>query len=152
MYPEDGARVLIVGAGGAARSAIFALRHADLTVANRTVERARAVVDALGVRATVVATDAATGTFDLVVNCTTQGLHGEQSLPPHVALCDVGACYDMIYEPARTPFLQAAQAQGVPVENGLSMLVLQAVRARELWEGVTVTPDEIEQILQEVTV
>ena len=115
-----GARVVILGAGGAARSAAAALKAAgaQVAVANRTPERAEALARALGVQMASVSDAAAA---DLVVN----------ALPVDPAL-DLGALkpgavvMDMTYRPLITPILAAARACGLGTVDGLAMLIEQA--------------------------
>ena len=148
MFPAAGARVLVLGAGGAARAAMYALRHCNLTVSNRSIEKARLACEALGVQARVVDRESTQGEYDLIVNATTLGLQGEDCVPEGVCVSKGGACFDMIYAPQSTPFLQWAEAQGARTQNGLRMLVLQAIRAREIWENAPITECEVQRILE----
>ena len=133
-----GSRILLLGAGGAARGVIGPLldeQPAALVIANRTVSRAQelaALFDG-GIRA--CGFDALDGPFDLVVNATAASLAGE--LPPlSPQLFTPGTlAYDMMYG-RDTPFLAFARAQGAATADGLGMLVEQAAEAFHLWRGI----------------
>ena len=149
-FDPRGKRVLLLGAGGAARAACFALAGegiASLVVANRTVERADALADE--VRASIADAEAipligafirqACRTADLIVNSTSVGMsHGgadelspvEGSFIPPEALV-----YDMVYNPPDTPLLTEARKVGARTVNGLSMLIYQGAAAFEHWTG-----------------
>jgi len=137
-----GATVLVLGAGGAARGALAALRHsgcARLVVANRTPQRAQALaVDPL-LAGIEVALMESLGTLrvDMVINATSGGLQGEGLAIPDALLGAARVAYDMVYGPAPTPFLQQAQAAGCPLcVDGLGMLVEQAAESFRLWRGL----------------
>jgi len=133
-----GARVLLMGAGGAAQGVIAPLAQAGaagIVIANRTLARAQAL--AARVRgATACGYEALGGrSFDLVVNATSAGLAGE--LPPLPAgLFAPGAlAYEMVYGRA-TPFMAMARAAGAQVADGLGMLVEQAAESFLVWRGI----------------
>jgi shikimate dehydrogenase len=145
--PPAGQRAMVLGAGGSARAAAWALREAgaEVMVWNRTAERARALADDLGVRA-VAAPQAA----DLLVNCTAvglgQGAELERSASPEDALNQLGLTFDalgeysyvvdMVYRAqSTTPLLAAAEARGLPTLDGLEVLVAQGALSFELWTG-----------------
>jgi shikimate dehydrogenase len=138
-----GTSAVVLGAGGAARAVVAALRDrgATVLVANRSVARAEALVAELGAGgASVVAPGAlpeAVRAADLLVQTTTVGMAGG---PPGSPLPDgvlpaAGAVVDLVYRPARTPLLRAAAAAGLTVQNGLPMLVWQGAAAFEAWTG-----------------
>lgn len=138
-----GARVLLLGAGGAGRTAALKLASAGaagLFLVNRTAARAEAVAAEIrrrfgNVRVTV---GYPRGEVDLVLNATSLGLRPGDALPFDPAQFDLRrtrAAYDMIYRPAETPFLAAARAAGGRVANGLGMLLHQGARALEIWTG-----------------
>jgi shikimate dehydrogenase len=127
-----GARVLVVGAGGgghAVAAAIAQRAPSLLAVANRSRERAAALVDRLrplvGDAAHVAATDDPAG-YDLIVNCTSQGLKPDDALPFDPARVDAGAAVvDIIMSKQPTPLLRACRARGLQAEAGFEMLVQQ---------------------------
>jgi shikimate dehydrogenase len=153
--PPRGMRALVLGAGGSARAAAWALREAgasEVSVWNRTPERAEALARDLGVRAVKKARSA-----DLLVNCTSVGLErlGE---PPPTAMVGVepsaselaelnqlGLTFDqvgeysyvvdMVYRTGSTPLLAAARRHGRRTLDGLEILVAQGALSFELWTG-----------------
>lgn len=135
------ARVLIVGAGGAARAAAAALLDTDiaeLTVANRTVSRAQtlcAQIDAAGrSQACDLGALDQLGRYDLVINATAAG-HGGAAVAMPASLIDArSVAYDLSYGAAAQPFLDWALAAGsTRVIDGLGMLVEQAAAAFAIW-------------------
>jgi shikimate dehydrogenase len=143
----DGARAVVVGAGGAARAVAFALAWAgvaELTVAARRAEPAAALASALGGHARgavrAIRPSEVTPGYDLLVNCTSVGmLHapGEGQSPLRGEQIDPGALvYDLVYNPPVTPLLGLAQAAGARTLGGLPMLVHQGAAAFELWTGL----------------
>jgi shikimate dehydrogenase len=139
-----GMRALVLGAGGSARAAVWALRRegaSEVLVWNRTPERARALARELDARA-VPAPEPA----DLLVNCTAVGLEPlERSATEPEALNQLGLALDQVgeysyvvdlaYRTEPTPLLAAASAQGVPTVDGLEVLVAQGALSFELWTG-----------------
>ena len=136
-----GARVLLLGAGGAGRAA--ALRLADEGVAtlwlqNRT--ESKAVELAAEIAERFPAVDVRTGLPDsdveFILNATSSGLKPEDPIPLDLEAYPVAradAVYDMIYRPAETPLLKAARTAGCRTANGLGMLLYQGAAAFELW-------------------
>ena len=132
-----GSRVLLMGAGGAARGVVGALIEAGvarLTIANRNESRAREVATRFrGVSASGY--EALRPEFDLVINATSAGLAGQSPGVPPDVLGRAKLAYDMVYG-RDTPFLTAARAAGVRTSDGLGMLVEQAAESFLLWRGV----------------
>ena len=134
-------RCLVVGAGGAARAVVKALADAgaaEIVVVNRTRERAEAVV-ALAAGCARVGVAAEAGEADLVVNATPLGMSGagyDDDLPVDPAHLGPGQLVvDLVPNPAITPLVEQARAQGAAAVNGLGMLVHQAALAFRLWTG-----------------
>jgi shikimate dehydrogenase len=134
-------RVLILGAGGAARGVIAPLLQqapAVLVVANRTRERAVELARRFAHAGPIEAAglDEVEGNFDLVINATSGATRGE-SLPLAVArwLAPDALAYDMAYGQAAHPFLGQAGAAGARTSDGLGMLVEQAAESFYLWRG-----------------
>ena len=150
-----GKRVLILGAGGAARGSVLPLAEAGparLVIVNRTQAKAEALrAQFAGVAAVdVEPCDGLAGQrFDLVINATSAGLHGE-SLPLPAGIFAPGAlAYDMVYGNTETPFMLAARALGASrVSDGLGMLVGQAAESFFLWRGVRPDTAPVLQMLQ----
>ena len=150
-FDADGATVVVLGAGGAARAAVHALLDSGarrVAVANRTADRARelvqniepptgALLDAYGLADGRLQTDLAAA--QLLVNTTSVGMAGgpaphECPAPPawlHHGLF----VFDIVYRPALTPLLAAAQRRGARTLGGLEMLVMQGAASLEQWAG-----------------
>ena len=134
----DGARTLVLGAGGAAQGVIEPLRCAgvvDLTIANRTRSKAEALAARFGMAGAGL--DDVGGGWDVVLNGTAAGLSGIGGLvAPSVV--SGSRCYDMFYAlDGATPFCRWAADQGArEVSDGLGMLIEQAAEAFLLWRGV----------------
>lgn len=146
----DTGPALVLGAGGAARAIVVALLDEgvpELRITNRTLEKAQALKDAFGDRVTVVPwgeRNQAMAGVSLLVNTTTQGMHGQPALD--VQLSDLPATAmvsDAIYIPLETPLLAAARQRGHQTVNGLGMLLNQARPAFQAWFGVLpeITPE-----------
>jgi len=139
--PLAGKRILLLGAGGAARGAVLPLldeRPARLVIANRTPERAQDLARRFGGQGTVEASAFETlqDKFDIVVNATSASLAADlPPVPPRVFGAGTLA-YDMMYGAAPTVFMRFAQEHGAAVRDGLGMLVEQAAEAFFVWRGV----------------
>lgn len=149
-----GARVLLVGAGGAARAALAGLVDdgvAEVAILNRSLSRARALADTLGAgRARVLDGPEALSELevDLVVQATSLGLAAGDPVPVDLgALRAVGAVFDLVYGARATPLVRAARALGVPAADGREMLVLQGAAAFRRWFGDPVPVDTMRRAL-----
>ena len=129
-----GRRVVILGAGGAARGVGLALRRegADVAIAARRPDAAQAVADAIGAEA--AAWPSAVSDWDVLVNATPVGSRAVPGTPYEGAF-DGRLVYDLVYDPDPTELMTAAAAQGCTVIGGLEMLVAQAERQFEIWTG-----------------
>lgn len=143
-FRPAGRSVLLLGAGGSARSIALALLGAGvgaLTLANRTLERAaalaadcRARVPGCAVEA--VALERVAGVApDLLVNATTVGMGDGRSPVALEAVGVRGAVCDIVYHPPETPLLARARALGLPCANGIGMLLHQGAAALQFWTG-----------------
>ncbi len=138
-WEVSGARALVLGAGGAGRAAAYALHRsgADVSVANRTAERARELGHPVVEWADIA--DAA-GDFDLIIHTTSVGMDlragvlDEETLRKAAAR-NLRAVLDVVYRPDETALVHAARAAGLRASDGLRMLVHQAVKAWELFFG-----------------
>jgi shikimate dehydrogenase len=136
-----GARILLVGAGGAARGVIPSLleaKPASLVVANRTVPRAEELARAFGAPVVARSFHAVGGEqFEVVVNATSASLAGEAPALPPGLYAPGAVAYDMMYGKGETPFLSSARAQGAArLADGLGMLVEQAAESFYIWRAV----------------
>lgn len=135
----DGARAVLVGAGGAGRAIAFALSDAGATVsiANRTEERAEelatAVPNATG-HGLATLTDLLANA-DVLVNATSVGMEGDTSPVPADALHRGLTVMDIVYQPLETRLLRDAAAAGATTIDGAWMLLYQAIAAFERWTG-----------------
>jgi len=138
-----GAKVLLLGAGGAGRTAALKLaveRVSELWLVNRTRSKAEAIAEEIRERhpRIKVATGYSAGPVDLLLNATSLGLKPNDPSPldsRRFQLQQAGAVYDMIYRPAETLLLKEAKAAGCRAANGLGMLLYQGAKALELWTG-----------------
>jgi shikimate dehydrogenase len=135
-----GMRVLLLGAGGAARATLLGLleeRVGEVSILNRSLERARAVARRIGGhRARVVQApiELRGRSFDLVINATRLGLSPDDPSPIEFDLLErVGAAMDLIYGPDTSSFLRAASESGVRCTDGADMLVFQGAASFERW-------------------
>ena len=138
-----GAKVLLLGAGGAGRTAALKLASdgvSELFLVNRTRSKAEEIAEEIQrtfpqVKVTLGYPPAA---IDLVLNATSLGLHPGDASPltnELFSLRQAGAVYDMIYRPSETALLTAAKAAGCRYSNGLGMLLHQGAKALEIWSG-----------------
>jgi len=134
--------VLLIGAGGAARGIAFAMQqqgYKNLTIANRTVANAQAIVDEMGTGQAISLTEAEAtlADFCILVQMTSAGLAtGNFSMPFSLDRLTKGAIVaDIVYNPLMTPFLQAAEEKGATIVTGLGMFVHQGAIAFEYWLG-----------------
>lgn len=133
----EGAKILILGAGGAARAAVFGLRDAGAHVylLNRTHARAEALAAEAGVHA-IRREELAAHTFDAIINSTPYGMKNQAMEAPIAADEMRGKVFfDLVYNPIETPLLQLAQRNGLYVIPGVEMFVEQGVRQFTLWTG-----------------
>jgi shikimate dehydrogenase len=143
-----GRRILLLGAGGAARGVVQPLldqQPAALVIANRTVARAEELARLFGAPVIPSSFEAVDTAFDVVINATSASLAGElPPLSPAIFTRDTLA-YDMMYG-RDTPFLAFARQHGAATADGLGMLVEQAAEAFFVWRGVR--PDTAPVIAQ----
>jgi len=141
-----GRRVLLVGAGGASAGVLgplLAERPSELVLANRSLDKAQALVARHadwarqhGVNLSAAPLDAPGCAFDVVVNGTAASLAGAAIPVPDTVLRPGALVLDMMYGPAARPFLDWAHGHGATGRDGLGMLVEQAAEAFALWRGV----------------
>lgn len=152
-----GARVLLLGAGGAGRTTAKKLASEGvgmMFLVNRTRSKADAIAAEIKKHhpSIVVLTDYPKTEVDLVLNATSLGLKPEDPLPfdqKQFVPQQARAVYDMIYRPAETPFLKAAKTAGCRTANGLGMLLYQGAKALEIWSGQPAPVAEMRAALEE---
>ena len=151
--PIRNKRVLILGAGGAARGVlepILAEEPAELVIANRTVEKAKTLVS-LFPKHKVSACGFADiqGSFDLIINATAASLQGEMPPLPKEIVTVKTCCYDMMYSTEETIFNQWGRLQGAQKTlDGLGMLVEQAAEQFAIWRGIRPETTEVLAVLR----
>jgi shikimate dehydrogenase len=165
--PEDDGNIVAVGAGGGARAVIFGLLwsgRGEITVLNRNLKRAQALVNDLGSHAPYAARLRAlpltpetlvesTRAADLLVNATTVGMwpHAEGSIwPADVPIPAHLTVFDLVYNPLETRLLQQARHGGARPINGLGMLVWQGALAFDAWTNQGFAIDEIAAVMRPV--
>ncbi|WP_342323322.1 shikimate dehydrogenase [Kosakonia sp. BYX6] len=141
-FIRPGIRILLVGAGGAARGVILPLLSLDcaVTITNRTYSRAQELAELFAHTGSIdaIAMDALSGhEFDLIINATSSGIGGDIPALPEKIIHPGLYCYDMFYQKGKTPFLAWCESLGAKqCADGLGMLVGQAAHAVLLWHGV----------------
>jgi shikimate dehydrogenase len=152
-----GKRVLMLGAGGAARGALLpflSARPAEMVIANRDIAKGQALAALAGARGPLLACGYgdldSMGSFDLVVNATSASLTGELPPVPPSVFSPGGTAYELAYGKRLTPFLRLARTAGVmSVADGVGMLVEQAAEAFAWWRSVR---PETRAVIERLTV
>ena len=143
------ARILVLGAGGAARAAVFGLkdRGAQLFILNRNLEAAHKLARQAKAR-TIKRPDLKRMDFDVIINATPVGMGNTKESPLTADEIKAKLVFDMVYDPAETRLLQIAKQRGAEVIAGSEMFVHQAARQFEIWTG---KPAPREDMLRIVT-
>jgi len=144
-----GAKALVLGAGGAARAAVFGMRDkgAEVFILNRTAETAQKLAKQSGSKA--IKKDAlAKTTFDIIVNATPIGMAGVKGAP----ILDAGdlntkLVFDLVYNPLETPLLRLARQQSIPIITGIEMFVQQGARQFEIFTGKPAPEEEMLRVV-----
>ena len=147
--PLKGAKVLVLGAGGSARAAVFGLRDkgADVFLLNRTPETAAKLAKQSGAKA--IKREAVPKTsFDVILNATPVGMAGQNGASILTA-ADLKTKYvfDLVYNPIDTPLIRLARQQGIPVITGVEMFVQQGARQFEIWTGKPAPEEEMLRVV-----
>ena len=131
----EGARVSVIGAGGAARAVAVALasRRATVTICARKTDEARAIADLVGASAGDF--PPRPSSWDVLVNATPVGSEKTPGSPMGNVPLDGAIVFDLVYAPADTELLRSARAAGCQTIGGIEMLIAQAERQFELWTG-----------------
>jgi 3-dehydroquinate dehydratase / shikimate dehydrogenase len=145
-----GARVLVLGAGGAARAAVFGCRDkgAEVHILNRTAETAQKLARQAGAK-TIKKDQLAKTPFDVVINATPIGMAGNkapQILEPK-DLANVKLVFDLVYNPLETPLLRMARQQNIPIITGVEMFVQQGARQFEIFTGKPAPEEEMFRVV-----
>jgi 3-dehydroquinate dehydratase/shikimate dehydrogenase len=132
----ENAKVLVLGAGGAARAAVFGLkeRGAEVWILNRTSAKAQKLARQAKAR-TIKRADLRKIAFDVIVNATPVGMGNTRDCPLKDQEIQARVVFDMVYDPVETHLLQVARAKGIAVIPGVEMFVQQAARQFEIWTG-----------------
>lgn len=161
-FSAKGKKIVLLGAGGAARACIYALAEkgaAQISILNRTAAKAEALAAEFSVhfsasRITAHALkkdelETVIKDADLVVNTTSVGLKESDSLLVETALFELNrpAVYDLIYNPAQTKLLESAKKAGCKIANGKNMLLFQGAKALEIWTGKEAPVETMRQAL-----
>ncbi len=148
------ARIAVLGAGGAARAAVFALvdQGAEVLIVNRTHETAVALAKDANAHA-LTHEQFARGRFDALINTTPCGMAGSKQALPFAenelnAGLVPGLVFDMVYNPLETPLLKLAREQGIPTISGVEMFVQQGARQFEIWTGKPAPEAEMQRVVE----
>ena len=132
----ENAKVLVLGAGGAARAAVFGLkeRGAEVWVLNRSSVKGQKLARQAKAR-TIKRADLKKIAFDVIINATPVGMGNTRDCPLKDHEIQARVVFDMVYDPVETQLLQIARAKGIAVIPGIEMFVQQAARQFEIWTG-----------------
>jgi 3-dehydroquinate dehydratase/shikimate dehydrogenase len=151
----QGARIAVLGAGGAARAAVFGLveQGAEVFIVNRSHDNA--VKLAKQAKAKPLKHDLfAKSSFDVLINATPCGMEGSNSrnsgqpLPISEKELNASLVFDMVYTPIETPLLKLAKERGIPVISGMEMFVQQGARQFEIWTGKPAPEAEMMRVVE----
>jgi 3-dehydroquinate dehydratase/shikimate dehydrogenase len=145
-----GAKIAVLGAGGAARAAVFGLvdQGAEVFIVNRTHENAVALAKEAKAKA-LKHEQFAKLHFDALINSTPCGMAGsKEALPIAENELNAALVFDMVYNPLETPLLRLAKDRGIPVVSGLEMFVQQGARQFEIWTGKPAPQAEMLRVVE----
>ncbi len=148
------AKILVIGAGGAARAAVFGLQEkgAEIFILNRTVPTAQKLAREAKAKA-VKREQMAKSSFDVIINATPVGMRGvgKQKAGPQSPLepneINARLVFDLVYNPIDTPLIRAAREKGIPVITGVEMFVHQGARQFEIWTGKPAPEEEMLRVV-----
>ncbi len=141
-------KVLIIGAGGAAKGVILPIAKENpqsITIVNRTHTKAEKLAEQFSPYGKVIAAQFSEldSSFDMIINATSVGLSGQKLPLPNDIFTNKTFAYDMMYGATPTIFLQFSKANGAAVTDGLGMLVEQAAQSFEIWHGIKPNTDSV---------
>jgi 3-dehydroquinate dehydratase/shikimate dehydrogenase len=145
-----GARIVVLGAGGAARAAVFGLvdQGAEVFIVNRTHEKAVSLARKAHAKS-LKQDQLVKNKFDALINTTPCGMAGvKQALPIKENELNAGLVFDMVYNPLDTPLLKLAKDRGLPIVGGLEMFVQQGARQFEIWTGKPAPEAEMMRVVE----
>jgi 3-dehydroquinate dehydratase/shikimate dehydrogenase len=144
----EAARILVLGAGGAARAAVFGLkeRGAEVYILNRSLAAGQKLARQARAR-TAKRQDLKKLSFDVIINATPVGMGNTLESPLHESEINARYIFDMVYDPAETRLIQMAKARGAEVIPGIEMFVHQAARQFEIWTGKPAPWDEMLRVV-----
>lgn len=144
-----GAKVLVLGAGGAARAAVFGLKDkgAEVFILNRSTETSQKLARQAKAKAFKREQLAKTN-FDVIINATPVGMHGVK--PNHILEpkeLNTRVVFDLVYNPIDTPLIRMAREKSIPVITGVEMFVYQGARQFEIWTGKPAPEEEMLRVV-----
>jgi 3-dehydroquinate dehydratase/shikimate dehydrogenase len=142
------AKILVLGAGGAARAAVFGLkeRGAEVFILNRSAVAAQKLARRAHARS-VKRADLKKYSFDVIINATPVGMGNSRETPLQEKEINARYVFDMIYDPPETRLLQLAKERGAQIIPGIEMFVHQAARQFEIWTGKPAPQDDMLQVV-----
>ncbi len=154
-----GKKSLVLGAGGAARAAIYGLIEAQshVMIWARNPAKVHLVLQDMRLKAEIIENTESLPykEIDIIINCTPLGMWPESDKSPwpeNIEFPDNILAYDMVYRPMDTKFLQRARENGCKAKSGIGMLLLQGVKAFELWTGQKAPWEIMEKALKEALI
>jgi 3-dehydroquinate dehydratase/shikimate dehydrogenase len=144
----EGARILVLGAGGAARAAVFGLkeRGSEVYILARRVASAQKLARQARAR-TAKRPDLKKLAFDVIINATPLGMGNTRETPLEASEINARYVFDMVYDPGETRLLKLAKERGAQVIPGVEMFVHQAARQFEIWTGKPAPWDEMLKVV-----
>jgi 3-dehydroquinate dehydratase / shikimate dehydrogenase len=144
----EGARILVLGAGGAARAAVFGLkeRGAEVYILNRSLAHAKKLAHQARARI-IKRPDLKKAAFDVIINATPVGMGNSRESPLQDKEINARYVFDMVYDPPETRLMKLATERGAQVIPGIEMFVHQAARQFEIWTGKPAPWDEMLRVV-----
>jgi 3-dehydroquinate dehydratase / shikimate dehydrogenase len=142
------AKVLVLGAGGAARAAVFGLkaRGAEVFILNRTAANAQKLARQAGAKI-IKRTDLGKLSFDAIINATPVGMANPKNSPLEQKEIRAKVVFDLVYNPMETRLMKLAQQAGASIISGVEMFVTQGARQFEIWTGKPAPMDEMRYVV-----
>ena len=144
----EGAKILVLGAGGAARAAVYGLkeRGAEVYILNRSTATGQKLARSARARS-VKRQDLKKLSFDVIINATPIGMGNTRETPLQEQEINARFVFDLVYDPAETRLLKLARQRGAQIIPGIEMFVQQAARQFEIWTGKPAPQDEMLQVV-----